>query len=147
MEGMRCMKCGGTVLERYGERSCINCGTEQMTPIERRGWYTRNKRDIILDAKILGIEATLAKYGLPAQMTSHIKTDPLYLESNAAGATAPAAVAVSAGNRADPGPAAQDPRPKGRNGELPPLPDFNTNWQPEVQSKWFDIWLYLRINK
>lgn len=71
-----CPKCGGTIIEHYHERSCLNCGATPRTPDESRKFYREHKAEMAKDLEELGTDAMNAKWGTPVQIISHLKSDP-----------------------------------------------------------------------
>ncbi len=75
MASNRCLKCGGTILTNYKERTCVNCGAERTTPEWRRQFYQDNKSDMIRDLGSMTEAAVCSKWHIPIQLLSHLKSD------------------------------------------------------------------------
>jgi len=115
---MNCTKCGQKTVKDHGIETCLSCGTEVVSTIERRKFIKANAPGILQDSKELGQKKTCAKWRISTSTFQKLK----HLSKGAAAPQVPAPAA--------------DPR---RNG-LPPLPEFDKSWETEVQLRWLNIW-------
>lgn len=110
MANNKCKKCGGSLIDEYGIRRCIHCGTESINPRERHRYLEENKDEIIADFKKIGYKKTVLKWRLSTATIVKLREKWGIVSS------------------------------RGNDNHLPSLPEFSNDWNPEVQLKWLEIW-------
>jgi len=121
-EPTRCEHCNGQIVKEHDRLFCLQCGRDAMTRWGRAKWFKAHKEEMIEDLLKMGREKTMAKWRLTPQGLGFLTRDPLYKEK--AGVKEPAATA--------------------QDNQLPPLPEWRDNWDPEVQVKWLEAWMEAR---
>lgn len=114
----KCPKCGGNIFLDGDIKKCLQCGLEIQGRVYTEAYYEQNIAEIIKDYNSLGRPRLIKKWHIPSGSFSKLRKRAV---AKALLASRPAPV-PQAGNH------------------LPELPVFSSDWAPEVQLKWLEIW-------
>lgn len=119
----RCPHCGGTFMVDEDGNKCTACSRVVKGNITKGLYYEYNKDAILADIKLIGRRDTSRKWKIPQGSFSRLLTR------------------WSKNGAYDLAPAGRKSRAAGPFG----LPAWSDSWGTELQLKWLDIFLYLKI--
>ena len=120
-----CPKCHKMMEEGEDRLVCPDCGNTVPSKALRHKYLERNKPLIIKDLDTLSWDQVSKKWGIPGGTFSGLLRRWKYKP--------PAHPRVPLAPAAD--------------GRMPALPEFSTEWTPEVQKAWLDVYLVMKGGK
>lgn len=114
----RCDRCNGNLIRDGAEIRCLQCGNEYKSLKDKHRFYNDHQQEILKDIRLLGAKKTSQKWQMPSSTLSGL---------------------LSKWSQGTPFAPTDSPAPHG-NDRFPNLPPWSDTWEPEVQTRWLDVY-------